>query len=127
MARHEDVQVKDLRLSHRLVAGACAGLSYWVGTYPLDVIKVPPTPPHPPPCLPLRLYLLLLYQARMQSVEYEQRVSWLQAVRLITSGPRGLWELRRGLLPCTLRSVPACAAMFATVDVVRDLLSGPRD
>ena len=30
----------ELKLSQRLFAGATAGLAYWVGTYPLDVVKV---------------------------------------------------------------------------------------
>ena len=28
----------------------------------------------------------------------------------------------RGLLPCALRAVPACSAMFATVDITRGVL-----
>ena len=31
--------VNELQVHHRLIAGACAGLSYWIGTYPLDAIK----------------------------------------------------------------------------------------
>ncbi len=34
-----NVPITDLPAWQRLVAGACAGLCYWVGTYPLDVIK----------------------------------------------------------------------------------------
>jgi len=59
----------------------------------------------------------------MQSVEFNQRTGWLQAAKSITAGRKGLLELSRGLLPCALRSIPACATMFATVDIVRDHLN----
>lgn len=32
--------VDKLTMPERLFAGACAGLCYWVGTFPLDAIKV---------------------------------------------------------------------------------------
>ena len=40
--------------------GACAGLSYWVGTYPLDAIK-----------------------GFVQSRKYEERVTWRNALKLM--------------------------------------------
>lgn len=48
-----------------------------------------------------------------------------QAYRSVISGPKGFLELSKGLLPCAMRAIPACAAMFATVDYVRDLLLLP--
>jgi len=39
-AQRDGIAIKDLSLTQRLLAGACAGLSYWIGTYPLDVVKV---------------------------------------------------------------------------------------
>jgi hypothetical protein len=39
-AEVDGCEVKHLHISRNLTAGACAGLSYWVTTYPLDVIKV---------------------------------------------------------------------------------------
>lgn len=30
----------DLTIPERMLSGACAGLCYWVGTFPLDAIKV---------------------------------------------------------------------------------------
>lgn len=40
LAHYAGCEVKQLSLRDRLAAGAAAGLSYWVGTYPLDVVKV---------------------------------------------------------------------------------------
>ena len=40
MAHNAGCEVHQLGLRDRLLAGAAAGLSYWVGTYPLDVVKV---------------------------------------------------------------------------------------
>ena len=40
LASKRGVDPKNLSLWDRLASGAVAGLSYWVGTYPLDVIKV---------------------------------------------------------------------------------------
>ena len=40
VADYNNKSVAKLTLPERLFAGACAGLSYWVGTFPLDAIKV---------------------------------------------------------------------------------------
>ena len=40
IAQYEGCEVHQLSLRDRLSAGAAAGLSYWVGTYPLDIVKV---------------------------------------------------------------------------------------
>lgn len=87
-----------LHFGWRLLAGACAGLGYWVTTFPLDVIK-----------------------ARSQSVEFQQRQNWVRTVQSIYSSG-GLKAFTRGFVPCATRAVPACAAMFATVDVVQEHL-----
>ena len=92
----------DLSLAERLAAGASAGLCYWVLTYPLDAIK-----------------------GRMQGTPFEQRPTWLGTARgiLREHGPRGFL---RGLGPCAMRSVPACSALFATMDIVKlKLGAGP--
>lgn len=39
LAERQGVTVDELSTRDRLIAGACAGLSYWVLTYPLDLIK----------------------------------------------------------------------------------------
>eukprot|EP01038_Epipyxis_sp_PR26KG_P009501 gene9501-12799_t len=92
MADIAGVDVKNLNIKMRLFAGACAGLSYWVLTYPLDVIK-----------------------ARSQSVRYSERLSWIKTVQSIYK-QGGIRAFGNGLLPCAMRAVPACAAMFATDD-----------
>lgn len=94
----DHISPKDLPLRQNLFAGACAGLCYWVGTYPLDVIK-----------------------AKMQS-NVASPVGWVETARLLYRS-EGLRAFSRGLLPCTLRSVPACGSMFATVDFIRHQLS----
>lgn len=40
LADLRNIPVAHLSMPERLFAGACAGLSYWVGTFPLDAIKV---------------------------------------------------------------------------------------
>jgi solute carrier family 25 carnitine/acylcarnitine transporter 20/29 len=100
LARRYHKSPSELDLHHRLIAGACAGLSYWTLTYPLDVVK-----------------------GRMQGTPYEQRQSWRSTLRdiLRTDGPAGFF---RGFAPCAARAVPACAALFATTDIVRYELQG---
>ena len=86
-------------LQQRLLAGACAGLCYWVGTYPLDAIK-----------------------GQHMSADFDSRLSWLGTARAMyaRSGVRAFFT---GIAPCACRSVPACASMFATVDLTRALLA----
>lgn len=90
----------DLTLPERLVSGASAGLCYWVLTYPFDAIK-----------------------GRMQGTPFEQRISWAATARSIFQeyGPRGFL---RGIVPCAARSVPACSALFTTMDLVKLRLQG---
>ncbi len=89
------MSVKELPTWQRLIAGATAGVGYWVCTYPLDVVK-----------------------ARMQAVPYEERSSWMTTARSIHSqlGWRGFL---RGLGPCAWRAVPVNAALFTTYDYSR--------
>jgi len=92
------VTAKDLSLGERLVSGASAGMCYWVLTYPLDAIK-----------------------GRMQGALWEQRQGWLATARLIYA-EYGLKGFRRGIVPCAARSLPACAALFTTMDLVQQQL-----
>ena len=92
------VTAKDLSLGERLASGASAGMCYWVLTYPLDAIK-----------------------GRMQGAQFEQRRGWLATARLIYE-EHGLKGFRRGIVPCAARSLPACAALFTTMDLVRQQL-----
>ena len=91
--------VSELDLKYRLIGGASAGFCYWVLTYPLDAIK-----------------------GAIQARGFEERVNWFQMARIMwyTNGWR---SFVRGFVPCAARSLPACAAMFATVDIVREKLS----
>jgi hypothetical protein len=40
IVRRDGRAVADLTVPERMFSGACAGLCYWVGTFPLDAIKV---------------------------------------------------------------------------------------
>jgi Mitochondrial carrier protein len=40
IVRRDGRTVADLTVPERMFSGACAGLCYWVGTFPLDAIKV---------------------------------------------------------------------------------------
>lgn len=92
----------DLLLSERLACGSAAGFCYWVGTCPLDTIKS---------------------RMMMQRLE-DQRgkgLTWRKTVRLMYK-EGGIARFYQGVVPLALRSIPACGAMFATVDLVRNAL-----
>lgn len=92
------VTVRELQPWQRLIAGACAGICYWVPTYPLDVVK-----------------------GVIMSKDINEPNGWISTVKSIYS-TQGMKGFSRGLLPCAARAVPACAAMFATVDLTRQIL-----
>lgn len=101
-AEWEGVSIDNISLMSRFVSGACAGLGYWVTTYPLDVLK-----------------------ATSQSFEYPNRLPYMQTVRHVyTNGgeKQSFRNFFRGFAPCAIRAIPACACMFTTVDLVRNFL-----
>jgi hypothetical protein len=87
---------RELELWQNLVAGASAGLAYWLGFYPLDVIKT-----------------------KMQNIDFTQRQSWWNTTTQIYRGG-GLSAFARGVWPCAIRAIPACSFMFTTVDFIRN-------
>jgi len=99
-AKGRGVAVKELELHERLIAGGTGGMCYWVGTYPLDRIK-----------------------GVVQAQRFQDQISYVSMVRKIyaSEGWRGFYV---GLGPCAARSAPACAAMFAVVDLTRQSLGG---
>lgn len=100
----EGVKVEDISMFSRFISGACGGLGYWVTTYPLDVVK-----------------------ATSQSFVYGERRTWLETAEYVYQhggGSRQIKNFFRGFWPCAIRAIPACAAMFTTVDIVRDALTG---
>ena len=97
-ASNQGINVSELHLSYKLMSGACAGLCYWVLTYPLDAIK-----------------------GQAQAFPYETRKSFTDTAKYIYS-VNGINGFFRGIAPCAARSIPACAAMFATVDICRESL-----
>ena len=99
IAQHNDITIEQLQVHHKLIAGACAGMCYWIGTYPLDAIK-----------------------GTSQSYKYAERLGWIGTVsKMWRDG--GVGSFTRGFWPCAARSIPACAVMFTTVDLVREHLS----
>ena len=92
----------DLKLIERLSCGAAAGFCYWVGTCPLDTIKS-------------RMMMQRLEDQRSKGL------TWSKTVRLMYK-EGGVATFYQGVVPLALRSIPACGAMFATVDLVRNAL-----
>ena len=98
-ADYNNISVDDLEIHHRLGAGACGGLSYWVGMYPLDRIK-----------------------GAVQAQRFHKQVGYLTMVSEIYAKD-GILGFYRGITPCAARAAPACAAMFAVVDLTRKVLT----
>lgn len=94
---------KDLHLWERLVCGGTAGLCYWVGTCPLDTIKS-------------KMMMTSLKNQR------DNGLTWSRTVKVMWQ-EGGVARFYQGLAPLAARSVPACGAMFATVDIVRSFLA----
>ena len=61
-AEQSGVSVHELQSWQRLVAGACAGLSYWVLNYPLDLVK-----------------------STMMAADYKSRGNWISTAQNIYS------------------------------------------
>lgn len=97
-AEQQGIDTKDLSLYYKASAGAIAGLSYWVLTFPLDVIK-----------------------GQSQAFDYSNRIGWLKTIKYVYN-KGGLMQFTYGIVPCAVRAIPACAAMFTTVDLVRNYL-----
>lgn len=95
MAQQANIPVSELPMRQKLLAGACAGLSYWTLTYPLDAVK-----------------------ARIMATAYARRVPYLQVVKKMQVG-----DFFVGIVPCAMRGAVACSAMFYTVDVLRSYLN----
>ena len=87
-----------------LGAGSIAGLAYWIGCYPLDVIKS---------------------RLQAQPSDPSQRVysTMQQAYREVvhTRGLAGLW---RGIMPCLARGVVCNALTFAVYDALLQVTLG---
>jgi hypothetical protein len=90
LAKRAKKEVQQLNPIERFISGAAAGLSYWVGTFPLDAIK-----------------------SRIQATSYDQRKGWIETAKIIFK-EGGFQGFARGLAPSAARSIPACATMFAT-------------
>lgn len=90
-----DCNKSELPTIASLLSGSVAGLSYWVTTYPLDVIK-----------------------GQLHAQSFSNRMTWLNTAKCMYK-TGGLARFTQGLLPCSVRSVFACAVMFTTVDYTR--------
>ena len=94
-AEMEGVPVTQVSTPKKLLSGAIAGMSYWTLLYPLDAIK-----------------------GRAMAETYGHRQTWLNIVRSMA-----FKDFFTGIVPCTVRAVAACSAMFYTVDVMRNALN----
>eukprot|EP00940_MAST-03C_sp_MAST-3C-sp2_P000085 g85.t1 len=83
-----------------MLAGATAGFAFWTVTFPVDFVKT---------------------RIQEQSMG-TKRVSALDVVRNIYR-ERGIAGFYRGIAPCLIRAGPSNALCFATVEVVKSLLS----
>ncbi|KDQ12030.1 hypothetical protein BOTBODRAFT_429440 [Botryobasidium botryosum FD-172 SS1] len=89
-----------------LASGSCGGLSYWLSSYPLDVVKSRVQLADKPPSKGLG------YIGReIGAVVREQ----------------GFAGLFRGLSPCLLRSIPAAGATFAAFELTQEFLQDHTD
>ena len=63
----------------------------------------------------------------MQRLEDQRSkgLTWSKTVKLMYK-EGGVARFYQGVLPLTLRSMPACGAMFATVDLVRSALGSAK-
>jgi len=84
-----------------LVAGGCAGTSFWLSCYPIDVIK-----------------------SKMQTAPVDGTSPYKSYAHCIKTmyQKEGWRAFFRGLSPCLVRSVPANAAAFFTFEFVYHLL-----
>ena len=90
IAASKQIKLADLSLPDRLIAGATAGLCYWVGTCPLDVIK-----------------------SQMMVHRYANyKQNWWQTVKIMYK-EGGLARFYVGVTASAARSIPACSTMFA--------------
>eukprot|EP00760_Papus_ankaliazontas_P032413 PhM_4_TR5791/c0_g1_i2/m.26924/K15109/SLC25A20_29, CACT, CACL, CRC1; solute carrier family 25 (mitochondrial carnitine/acylcarnitine transporter), member 20/29 len=83
-----------------MASGGIAGLSYWLATYPCDVIKS---------------------HVMSQDLHKRDSSSIAQTVRALYQRG-GISVFYRGITPCLARAVPANAAMLLTVDKVKSWL-----
>ena len=94
---------KDLPFFSLLVAGGGAGLLYWIGTYPTDVIK-----------------------SAMQSDEVEPSRRKYRGIydcaRQLYYNEGGIKRFYSGYTPCLMRAIPANATMLFVMDECRQIL-----
>ncbi|KAJ1731516.1 hypothetical protein LPJ61_002494 [Coemansia biformis] len=86
-----------------MASGSVGGVSYWVASYPLDVIK-----------------------SRVQNgVAPPKGIGYIAATARAIAAEQGLWGFFRGFSPSVLRSIPAAGVTFASYELVmRALNSG---
>eukprot|EP01134_Creolimax_fragrantissima_P004716 CFRG4716T1 len=97
MLTPEGKQLEDLHPASIAIAGAVSGITFWGTVYPIDLVKT-----------------------HMQTSASSR--SFLEVGTSIykASGIKGLYS---GVGPCLLRSLPANAALFATVELTTNFLS----
>eukprot|EP00873_Tetraselmis_striata_P021648 jgi/Tetstr1/441912/TSEL_030120.t1 len=103
LAKANNCSVAELPLSTVAAAGGFGGLLYWIGVFPIDVIK----------------------SAMMTDsiVKGERQFPTMLSTAKQLWAEGGLGRFYRGFTPCILRSCPANAAMLVTVDYVGNQLN----
>lgn len=103
LAKARGCSVPELPLGTVAAAGGFGGLLYWVGVFPIDVIK----------------------SAMMTDtiVKGERQFPTMMSTAKKLWAEGGLGRFYRGFTPCILRSCPANAAMLVTVDYVGNQLN----
>ena len=99
IASNREISVSNLSMLDRLIAGGTAGLCYWVGTCPFDVVKS---------------------QMMINNLDVS-KFSWLQTVKWMYK-EGGVNRFYVGVAPSAMRCIPACGSMFAIFDIVKNLL-----
>ncbi|KAF8071030.1 hypothetical protein HT031_001112 [Scenedesmus sp. PABB004] len=102
LAASKGVSTRTLGFGDLMLAGGLGGTAFWLGCYPVDVVKS---------------------KLQTDSFTAPRYAGMLDCARQVAAadGPAGLW---RGFAPALLRSFPANAACFAVYEATRSLLDG---
>ena len=91
-----DTAKEDLTLGPQLLCGAMAGVTFWTGIFPMDVIK-----------------------SRIQALGHTGSMADVAREVFRDSGVRGFYK---GLAPCLMRAFPCTASLLATYEYVSSFL-----
>lgn len=125
IAERKNIPTTELALHHRLIAGACAGICYWVSRRKFshlvyfDIIVSPTS--YCSSFAQVGMYPLDAIKGNSQATPYLERRGWYGTVRRMWYNG-GIASFTKGFWACAARALPACSVMFTTVDIVRENL-----